>query len=522
MPETSTLTTEEDRLAALADLAILDTPRESRFDRVTRLAARLLWAPIAAVSLVDRDRVWFKSSVGLEAEEIRRDQALCNHVIRSPWPLIIPDASQDPRFANLPMVAGPPHIRFYLGVPLRAPGGQLVGAFCVLSPEPREPTEDQVGLVRELAQWVEGELAETELNRAMRSLQLADRRWKDEVARFFQLSLELLGIMGPDGHLRQVNPAWERVTGWSTEELTSRHLDEFLPPGCTWITDEQRARLAEGGELVEWDFQVRCKDGRPIWLRWRANALPEEQLIYLVGQEVTRQREVERMKDEFVSVVSHELRTPMTAIRGALGLLTGGALGPLPEKGQRLLEIALTNTERLVRLVNDILDLERMEAGQVLLFPSALPVPPVLDLLVQSLKPTADREGISLQVRAEDCEVWADSDRLQQLLTNLVSNAIKFSPAGSRVEVEASRRGAEVHFLIRDYGRGIPREQLSRVFDRFAQVDASDARVKGGSGLGLHICKRLVDQHGGTIGVESQPGRGSTFWFTLPVPRGTA
>jgi signal transduction histidine kinase len=234
-------------------------------------------------------------------------------------------------------------------------------------------------------------------------------------------------------------------------------------------------------------------------------------------RDVTLRRASEQLKDEVISAVSHELRTPLTSIRSTLGLLAGGVVGNLPEKGRRLLDIAVNNTDRLIRLVNDTLDLERIESGQS----DFTPVPcDAGELAVQAadgVRSLAELAGVHLEVLPMDARVWGDPDRLIQVLTNLLSNAIKFSPAeGGTVWLDAEESASELVFRVRDEGRGIPPEKLDVIFERFAQVDKSDARDKGGTGLGLAISRAIVNQHGGQIWAESTPGAGTTLCVALP------
>jgi signal transduction histidine kinase/DNA-binding response OmpR family regulator len=232
--------------------------------------------------------------------------------------------------------------------------------------------------------------------------------------------------------------------------------------------------------------------------------------------DVSRYRRVERLKDEFVSVVSHELRTPLTSIRGALGLVAGGVTGPLSDRSQRMLDIAVANTDRLVRLINDILDIERMESGKLSLDRQAWDAADLAAQAAAEMRTMADEARVRLQVAATDRRVLVDRDRIIQTLTNLLSNAIKFSPQGSTVWLTAEPDSDQVRFVVHDEGRGIPADKLEAIFGRFQQVDSSDARQKGGSGLGLAICRSIVQQHGGRIWVQSSPGQGSSFSFTLP------
>jgi PAS domain S-box-containing protein len=239
--------------------------------------------------------------------------------------------------------------------------------------------------------------------------------------------------------------------------------------------------------------------------------------VVVAFADITERRALDRMKDEFISTVSHELRTPLTSLRAALGLIQSGALSSRPEKTTQMLEIAIGNTDRLVRLVNDILDLERISSGKAELHYTMCNMDDLLRGAVALQQPDAARSDIRLSVDAQDVNVWADPDRIMQTITNLVSNAIKFSPRGSSISLIATQAGDdEARIEVRDTGRGIPEDRLEQIFDRFQQIDASDSRQMGGTGLGLAICKSIVQQHGGRIWATSKPGEGSSFFFTLP------
>jgi signal transduction histidine kinase len=236
-----------------------------------------------------------------------------------------------------------------------------------------------------------------------------------------------------------------------------------------------------------------------------------------IFEDITRRRKAERAKEEFVSVVGHELRTPLTSIRGSLGLLAGGLVGELPQDAANMVALAVENTDRLVRLVNDILDIERMDSGHLPLERSPVGVGELVRQSAQALEGTAEDAGVRLHVEVEELEVCADADRIVQTLVNLLGNAIKFSPRGSSVTVGVSAGDGCALFSVKDSGRGIPADQLDSIFERFNQVDISDARERDGSGLGLAIARGIVGSHGGHLWAESVPGRGATFCFTLPL-----
>jgi len=235
-------------------------------------------------------------------------------------------------------------------------------------------------------------------------------------------------------------------------------------------------------------------------------------------EDIEQLKELERLKTDFVSTVSHELRTPLTSMRGALGLLLGGAGGDLSPKGRELLRIALTNTDRLIRLINDILDIEKIDAGQVQIRRDRLDLRPLLETTLAGLEGYAREAGVRLELReVPDLELIGDSDRLIQVFTNLISNAVKFSPKEAAVEVHARVEGDGVRIGVRDYGQGIPAEFASRIFGRFQQAAGAASRRSGGTGLGLSIAKAITELHGGRIGFDDAEGGGTVFHVQLPI-----
>ncbi|MGH9600495.1 MAG: ATP-binding protein, partial [Terracidiphilus sp.] len=233
-------------------------------------------------------------------------------------------------------------------------------------------------------------------------------------------------------------------------------------------------------------------------------------------RDISQRFALDKLKDEFISTVSHELRTPLTSIRGALGLLSSGILGKVNEKASNLLRIALSNSDRLVRRINDILDLERIQSGREPLAFRSVQLAELVLQAIDGMQPVADAAGVQLIHDTTQAEIAADPDRLLQVLTNLLSNAIKFSPPDSTISVMMRPGVTGVTLSVIDHGRGIPADKLEAIFGRFQQVDASDSRQKGGSGLGLAICRTIVLQHCGRIWAERNPLRGSTFRVFLP------
>jgi PAS domain S-box-containing protein len=348
------------------------------------------------------------------------------------------------------------------------------------------------------------------------------RRAAERLARQNELLLNAAaeGIYGVDAHgyTTFVNPAAAAMLGYAADDLPGRPYEATLGSGEGG--DPIRATLLGGEPRTVRDAAFRRADGTRFPVEYTCTPIVEEERIagaVITFRDVTERREVDRMKDEFVSVVSHELRTPLTAIRGSLGLLAAGKAGEVPERGQRMLDIAVQNTDRLIRLINDILDLERIESGKVGMEPRLVNAAELAHNAAEVMLPMAERAGVGLFVEAEAVRLLADADRILQVLTNLISNAVKFSPPGASVEVRVEPVGGEARFRVADQGRGIPEDRLESIFERFQQVDSSDSRQKGGTGLGLAICRTIVTQHGGRIWAESAPGEGSTFHFTIPL-----
>lgn len=336
------------------------------------------------------------------------------------------------------------------------------------------------------------------------------------------------GIVGVnlEGRVTFVNAAAARLTGHQPAGLVGRSLHAAVHHSHEDGTPYPAADCPIRASL---SYGSSCTVGDEVFWRADATSFPVEYTTtplredgdaagaVVVFRDVTEQRRVDRMKDEFTSVVSHELRTPLTSIRGSLGLLAGGALGPLPEKAQRMADIAVHNSDRLVRLINDILDVERMESGKVTMERRSCDLADLVAQAAEVMQGMAAEAEVELCFDPAHATLWADPDRIVQTLTNLLSNAVKFSEPGGRVRLWTEHRDAEVMVRVRDEGRGIPQDRLEKVFERFEQIDASDAREKGGSGLGLAICRSIVEAHGGRIWAQSALGEGSTLCFTLPA-----
>lgn len=778
------------RLAALAQCHILDSEDEEDFDAMTRLASLICQTPIALISLVDDKRQWFKSRVGLDARETPREQAFCAHAIHHAELMEVPDARQDPRFVDNPLVTGAPHIRFYAGMPLEMADDHRLGTLCVIDTQPRQLDERQRQALDELARvtvrligqraerraaqareamldsllealpggivacdaegqltlfnskaraWHGSDLLQVPSAQWSRHFDLYDAdgktllptpripllralsgeavrdqeicikaagqppRWvstsgqaffdargkpagavvamhditerkrdKEEIAdvraylqAVIDASTEVAMISADnEGVITLFNSGAERLLGYSAEQMVGKHtpaafhLDEEIEQRAKELSEEwgepisgfevfvtharrghsenrlwtfvrqdgerRRVRLAisairqqgritgflgvatdlsqlhamelalqmseerfrtafdtapQGMALVsregEWlevnrtlcemlgysrdellvtDFQTIThpddlaadltlvgqllrdeipyyqmpkryfrRNGQMIWVLLSVSLVRDTQHRphYFVSQiqDITEQRQLERMKNEFVAVVSHELRTPLTSINGALSLALGGVLGDVPERVKEMLTLAHRNTERLGHLVNDLLDLEKLAADKLAFDRQVQPLRDLLDDALASNRGYADSFGVVLALHdVENEDVWVEVDalRLGQVMANLLSNAIKFSPRGETVTVRYGIAESQVCVEVTDRGPGIPEEFRQRVFQHFAQAETGNTRSRGGTGLGLAISKQLVEHMQGQIGFDTMCDKGTTFWFRLP------
>ncbi|HVM08565.1 MAG TPA: response regulator [Acidimicrobiales bacterium] len=527
---------EDRRLDALRRYEVLDTAPEAAFDGIARLAARVLGTPMALVSLVDESRQWFKARVGITTTQTSRDVAFCAHAVAAPGDILeVRDAAVDPRFADNPFVVDHPHVRFYAGAPLITPEGDAIGTLCVLDREVRELTAQQREDLRVLADLV---VTQLELRRLASEL----RDEEERMEALLQHASDVVTVLDDSGTVRYASPATNDLIGVPPEDRLGRTVLDILHPD-----DEPLVRawfvelLRVPGSTARVDARLRHADG--TWRHVEAVAVnslhdPAVSGIVLTIRDVTARRRAEEatanardeamrssaLKSNFLATMSHEIRTPLNAVIGMTGLLLDTEL----DDNQRLYARSVrTAGESLLTLLNDILDLSKIEAGraelELLDFELATVVEDVADLFAE----TARSKSIELMVFTDvdlPNVVHGDPSRLRQVLTNLLGNAVKFTQRGEVVVSATQVRSGGGHdaplvrFEVRDTGIGMSQAQRDRLFEPFAQADASTTRRFGGTGLGLAISRELVALMGGELTVESEQGVGSTFAFSIPLP----
>jgi PAS domain S-box-containing protein len=371
--------------------------------------------------------------------------------------------------------------------------------------------------------------ANVDLNHELKLLIQESISSREELDRYFTLSIDMLCILGFDGFFKRLNPAWEKTLGYSIEELLKIPRIDLVHSEDRAATINEIRNLRAGRNTVWFENRYRRKDGSYVWLSWSATALPDKQQMYAVARDVTDLKATEialrgakeeaersnRFKDQFLSTMSHELRTPLNAVVGFSELLMDDKHGPLTERQQRYVKHIRTGGFHLLKLINDILDLSKIEAGRLQLSTLTLDVSECFKDAVETLCPLAETKKITIRQGETDLTVTADETRFKQILMNLLGNAIKFTPSNGLIQLDAHAVDDFVRIDVRDSGPGIPPGEEQRIFEAFYRTNQWGNTVEG-SGLGLAITRRLVELQGGQISVESRPNEGCVFSFTLP------
>ncbi|MCF8476400.1 MAG: PAS-domain containing protein [Pseudolabrys sp.] len=529
---------EDERLAALRRYCVLDTEPEVAFDRLTRIAQHIFGVPTVLISLVDADRQWFKSRIGLSATETSREVSICSHAVYQRSVVIVPDATEDERFAGNPLVTGPPHLRFYAGAPLMTSDGYALGTLCAIDYKPRpRPSSAQIAVLGDLASAVVDalELRASFLKMAAHESELSFEReilqtTIDSISQgisTFDADLKLLAWNGKFIELMEYPRELARSGEAFASFIAHNASQGKYGPGDS--SEQVAAVVANVRKFEPHKIERTRPDGRIIEIKGLplpgggfVSTYTDITDLRCIAEELKRRLEererTERLKSEFVSTVSHELRTPLTAIAGMLELLDGEAVGALPQDAKEMVRVAYDNSQRLIRLINDILDIERIESGRMTFELSPLPVMPLIERAVTETKSFAQTFDIKIDIQdgVGDAIAQVDPDRFIQVVTNLLSNAIKFSPRGGAVIVGIERYDGQLRISVTDSGDGIPAEFQPRLFEKFAQADGSDTKRLAGTGLGLAIVKEIVDHLHGSVSYETRQGLGTTIHVDLP------
>lgn len=522
-------------ITCLAELT--DTEPEAGFDSLTALAADMFDAPIALISLTDGERHVFKSRHGVPLDSVPRDISFCDHTLRSDGIMIVPDTLDDARFFDNPFVTDEPYVRFYAGAPIHH-NGAAVGTLCVIDIHPRRDFDAaDCRRFRKLAASASAMLA---LRRDSAARKVAFRQLQ-ETQRKLELMEEVAGVGYWHLHVPTQTCFWSR----GVYAIHGLNRDSYQPQMDTAIDlfhpddrDALRSCIARAMETGE-DFTFRHRllraDGeeRIVYSKGGAELDSEggPEHIFGILMDVTEQSRLaetllaakdtaealQQAKSDFLCNMSHEIRTPLTTILGYANLLKGAE--DLPRDARHYIGRINKAGEALLSLVTDVLDFSKLEAGQVVLDPQPTDIKALAADVVDQFMALSETRDLTIGFDfAPAAPQWLliDDVRLRQVLYNLVGNACKFTHDGF-VSVHMTVTDGTLRAEVHDTGPGLTPEQTARLFSRFTQVDTSINRKYGGSGLGLSICYEIVRLMQGTIGVDSEPGQGSCFWFEIPV-----
>lgn len=524
---------EEHRLEVLHQLGILDTPREERFDRIIMQAKELFGVPIALLSLVDRDRQWFKSSVGLQVRETPRCVSFCSLCIADRRPMVVVDAPEDPRVKDNPLVTGEPHIRFYAGVPLEIDGAAL-GTLCIIDTNPRVLSQFELKALETLARWAETEIREADTQSLNRQL----LEHKTKYRTIFQDSSRALAVLDARGAVLETNKLGSLL--WPG--LAGRSLFDGLLQGLgRQQLEEAFARAREGQAVFVEPFAYKDCCGRELAVSASITPLTASEggqfllaledvsdLVELTNertrllaeneQSLHDNREAQARQDLFLSAFAHEMRNPIMGILGTAELLR-----EQPEKfGPEAVEDLHSCAIALSTLIDDALDMERIRQGRIRIEDQSFDLAKLLRSVVNSAKTEADRRKVTfqLEVAAELSALRGDPGRIRQIVSNFVSNAVKYGASPGVVRVTAGLEKEHYQVSVEDFGQGISEAVLQQIFEPYFQVSGKAGDSRDGIGLGLSIVRGLARLLGGEVGARSVLGEGSTFWFRAPFKAG--
>jgi len=541
---------EAKRISALSGYLILDTPPEEMFDDMAQIAAQLCGTPVAMIGFVDAGRQWYKAKFGWDISSLPRKICLANAVIAASDMVVIPDTLADPQLATHPLVNAPPFVRFYAGVPLVADDGVAVGALEVLDRTPHRFTDVQARGLRSIGTQVMTQLNMrrqlSAVERSIRDAEYLKEALKESDERFrdlFDSAHDLILTIRNDGRMMHANLGWRQTLDYFDEDITPLYVTDTLHKDARDQFSEVFSRVVNSGEPEQIETVFVSQNGRRVTAEGTLNPkviMDKTVLVRVIFRDISDRKQMEldlgkardaalesaRLKSQFLTNVTHEVRTPMHGIVGMLGLLLDS---PLNEQQREFAQAASSSADSLLGIINNILHVSKLEAGTLSITTSDFDLNRTVSRVVDVMKILAMENSIDVTSSIDPSlpmVLRGDAARFRQVLTNIVTNAVKFTEVGTVAISVTADRETETHLLVKvtvkDTGIGIAPADQPRIFQSFSQADGSTTRQHGGVGLGLSTSKQLVELMGGMIGVESQEGKGSTFWFTIPFEKRTS
>lgn len=525
---------ETQRLARLHGLGILDTLPQKAFDDISALAQMICGTPVVLITLIDQDRQWFKSRIGVEEQQTPREVAFCSHAILDPGRvMVVEDLSQDPRFSSNPLVANEPHARFYAGAPIVTHDGFALGTVCVIDVKVRTLNADQLDALRRLASLVIS-LLEHESVRVAEAARNSEawRLQHEELTAMAIAGLDLQVYIDPDYTIQHVNDTFLAYWGGTRQEVIGRSLAEHVGEDAFQTIIQPQLDRALAGEAVSYtrktDFPargtrhvevallpVRSARGDITGAVMRAQDVQETRAREAQLQQTVALLEQRTMEQErFIHIISHDLREPINTVNNFTSLLVSDHHEQLPPAAQRYLSFVQSGGQRMSFLLDDLLHFVRLESRSVQLRP--VDIGPLVQQVQSDLAALLSRTDGRIECSPQPW-VMADEALLRIVLKNLVSNGLKFSRRGVppvvRIAVQDDDGGHQIH--VSDNGIGIAAEHQHDIFNMFKRLHTR--KHFEGTGLGLSVCRRIAKLHGGSVTVQSTPDEGSRFTVHLPA-----
>ncbi len=525
--------TEAQRLAKLRSYGVLDTLPQIAFNDIVALASSICGTPVALISLIDRDRQWFKAKTGIDVEQTGRDIAFCAHAILQPQQvMVVEDARQDERFRDNPLLEGELGLRFYAGAPIVTEDGHALGTVCVIDTQPRQLSPAAEESLRILSRLVVNLLEHEKERHAEEARQREEaRRARDVLMAMAVSTLDLIAYIDRDERYQAVNQTWLTYWGCDESKVIGMHVRDRVGPAVYENEIAPLIRRALSGELVRYQHLVRFHARAPRFME--ISLMPDTDAsgtvrgLILRSHDIHLQHEREQELQEalsaleqrtleqqrFIQVLSHDLREPVNAVRNFSTLLTTDHLQELSAPAQRYLGFVTKGGERMSRMLDDLTDLLQLDGY----------TPKVVDMdtralvsqVMEELHEAIEKSGALITTGPLDT-LRADPALLRIVLVNYIGNALKFRhqdrPPQIHIETVSVDDGMELS--VTDHGLGIPEDQQAGIFDMFRRLHTRQRF--DGAGLGLSLCRRIAQLHGGRVTLQSTLGRGSRFGIVLP------
>lgn len=522
---------EEQRLAVLNRYRILDTPSEKSFDSVVKLATEIFQVPVSLVSLVSAEEVFFKAAEGVG--DLRcgdRGYTPCALGVLTQEVTVIENALAHPNLTNNPLVHGAFGLRFYAGAPLITHDGFIIGTVCLVDTAPRNFGKHDEAILASMARVVMEQielrlanLLETEKQVTInKKLAASEQRMQN----ILDTMAEGVTIINKAGRMIYSNPMAQRILGLPENEIKKRTYNDSqwcnvrldgspLPDTSHPMT----IMMATGIAVYDMEIGFHASDGEVSYISMNAAPIIDSESGEITGgigtfMDVTNRRRLMQQKEEFISVASHELKTPITSLQASMQLLDRQKNNPSPEKFTKLIEQSNKSLQKLTKLVGNLLDANRISEGQLQLRKTTFTIADMISDCCHHIHTAGTHEII---VKGDkNLRIHADEQQIDQVVVNLVNNAVKYAPDSKHIYINIEKVDNTAKISVKDAGAGVPPEKVPHLFDRYYRADYSGIQFSG-LGLGLYICAEIIKKHNGEIGVESEVGEGSTFWFTLPV-----